>query len=394
MWAARFGFKSMKHNQYASEFPFVRKPLEFDKNSEKEFLQFCLGGTLYMPGTREITDKILNRQMGGLTSMVMCFEDAIPGQDLERAETNVLNHLERLAVAIDQGAISTAQIPLTFLRVRNTDQFKRFVSRLPPASAGVLSGFVFPKFHAGNAAVYLEELADANARLGTRLYGMPILEGRTIAFLETRVDELYSLKTKIDPFKELILNVRVGGTDFSSIFSVRRDINTSIYNIMVVRDCLAAILNMFNREEDGYTVSAPVWEYFLAYKKEDITQLLVNDRHTAIFKRSLIINEAVDGLVRETIMDKANGFVGKTIIHPSHLPFVNAIQAVTREEYEDAMQILETRDGVIKSAQSNKMNEINPHRSWARRIARRADAYGVVENESAFLELILGAVSR
>ncbi len=380
----------MIHNQYNPQFTFVREPLSFNKFTDKAFLQYCLGGTLYMPGTRDITDKIIARGMSGLTSMVMCFEDAISEQDLPAAEDNVLKHLQRLHDAISSGFITHDDIPLTFLRVRNPEQFRHFAGRLTPDTASVLSGFVFPKFYVGNAGSYLEVLASANETLGTRLYGMPILEGRTIAFLETRVEELHGLKQQVDPFKELILNIRVGGTDFSSLFGVRRDINTSIYNIMVVRDCLAVILNMFNREDDGYTVSAPVWEYFLAYKKEDISKLLVNDRHTAMFKRSLIINEAIDGLVREMVMDKANGFVGKTIIHPSHLPFVNGMQAVTREEYEDAAQILNASGGVVKSAKSNKMNEINPHRSWARRVARRADAFGVIEDENTYLDLILG----
>jgi len=100
-----------------------------------------------------------------------------------------------------------------------------------------------------------------------------------------------------------------------------------------------------------------------------------------------IMNEAIDGLLREVSLDKANGFIGKTVIHPSHLPYVNAMQAVTREEYEDACQILDTSGGVIKSAKSNKMNEINPHRSWARRITKLAEAYGVIEDEAAYMAL-------
>jgi hypothetical protein len=36
------------------------------------------------------------------------------------------------------------------------------------------------------------------------------------------------------------------------------------------------------------------------------------------------------------------------------------------------------------------MNEINPHRSWAKKINYRAQAYGVVENELSFLKLISG----
>ena len=90
------------------------------------------------------------------------------------------------------------------------------------------------------------------------------------------------------------------------------------------------------------------------------------------------------------VLDKANGFVGKTIIHPSHIKFVNGMQAVTREEYEDAAQILDTTGGVVKSGKANKMNEINPHRNWANRVVNRARAYGVVEDETHYLKLILG----
>ena len=106
--------------------------------------------------------------------------------------------------------------------------------------------------------------------------------------------------------------------------------------------------------------------------------------------RDSIINEAIDGLLREVILDKANGFVGKTIIHPSHSKYVNAMQAVTKEEYEDAIQILDTSGGVIKSAKSNKMNEINPHKSWAYKIDLRAKAYGVIENEASYIKLFFG----
>ena len=149
------------------------------------------------------------------------------------------------------------------------------------------------------------------------------------------------------------------------------------------------ILNFFNREGADYTVSAPVWEYFLAYKKDDLKNLMKRDIHHSLLSRAPIINQAIDGLLREVLIDKANGFVGKTIIHPSHAIFVNAMQAVTREEYEDAAQILGTDGGVVKSAKSNKMNEVNPHRNWANKVVNRARAYGVVEDEADFLQLML-----
>ena len=49
---------------------------------------------------------------------------------------------------------------------------------------------------------------------------------------------------------------------------------------------------------------------------------------------------------------------------------------VTKEEYDDACQILSTQDGVIKSANANKMNEIKPHTTWAETIYMRAQAFG------------------
>jgi citrate lyase beta subunit len=381
---------SVKHNQYQSDFRFHKEPEAFDKTTEKALLQYCLGATLYMPGTKDVVEKILTGTMHHVSSMVMDFEDAIREQDVVKAEENVLHHLVLIAKAMDSGTVKLADVPLIFLRMRNPEQFRQFLGKLGVEHATALTGFVFPKFYTSNATEYLELLADTNARLGTSLYGMPILEGRTIAFRESRSKELEGLRDQIEPYKSHILNIRVGGTDFSSIFGVRRGINSSIYDILTVRDCLADILNFFNREGADYTVSAPVWEYFLAYKKDDLKNLMERDIHHSLLSRAPIINEAIDGLLREVLIDKANGFVGKTIIHPSHAIFVNAMQAVTREEYEDAAQILGTDGGVVKSAKSNKMNEINPHRNWAKKVVSRARAYGVVEDEADFLKLMVG----
>ena len=377
----------MKHHQHNPNFQFIEEPIEFNKYTEKELLQYCLGAVLYMPGTKNIIDKILSKNPPA-PSMVMDFEDAIREEDLSAAETNVLEHLERLSDALNTVLISQDDIPLIFLRVRNPEQFRSFADRLTVNQAKVLSGFVFPKFDSNNGNEYLSCLESINNETGDVLYGMPILEGSTVTLKETRADELNRIKTLLAANRNMILNIRVGGADFSSIFGVRRGINYSIYDIMTVRDCLSDILNYFIREGEEYVVSAPVWEYFLADKKESLDRLLEENIHRSLLQGSSIVNEAIDGLLREVILDKANGFVGKTIIHPSHLKYVNSMQAITKEEYEDALQILGTSGGVVKSAKSNKMNEINPHRSWAKKIVQRAKAYGVIENEAAYLKLI------
>lgn len=380
----------MKHHQYNTDFPFIQDPVTFNKFTNKDILQYCLGATLYMPGTKNILDKILQKQFSDITSLVMCFEDAIQVQDVAKAEKNVINHLEAIAEAVNRNLLNIDDVPLIFIRVRDLEQFYDFSNRLTIKQVAVLTGFVFPKFYSYNADKYLQQIHTLRERHGCMLYAMPILEGKAIAFKETRIEELLLLKQVLEPYKKHILNIRVGGTDFSAFFGVRRGINYSIYDIMTVRDCIADILNFFTRAESDYIVSAPVWEYFLAYKKDDIKNILQKDIHKSLMNRTPILNEAIDGLLREVIIDKANGFVGKTIIHPSHAKFVNAMQTVTKEEYDDAVQILDTDGGVVKSAKSNKMNEINPHKSWAKKTILRAKAYGVVDNEISFLQLILG----
>lgn len=377
----------MKHHQYNENYQFVVDPVEFNKFTDKETLQYCLGGTLYMPGTKKIVEKILGRKLHGLTSMVMCLEDAIQESDLPAAQKNVLEHLDLIHEEVEKGSITWNDIPLIFVRVRNVNQFAVFVKSLTPEQATALTGFVFPKFYSNNAYEYYRILTALNEKMHCKLYAMPILEGRELAFKESRVDELKKLLLIFRSFRDITLNIRVGGTDFSSIFGVRRGINYSAYDILPVKDCLTDILNFFNRNEDNFIISGPVWEYFLADKKESLEHLIEKDIHRSLMQRAPIVNEAIDGLLREVILDKANGFVGKTIIHPSHLRFVNAMQAVTKEEYDDSMQILNTVGGVVKAANGNKMNEISPHTNWAKKIANRAKAFGVIENETEYAVL-------
>ena len=55
---------------------FVYNPVEFNKYSDKEFLQYCPGAVMYMPGTRNFSPKILEKSVLGLTTLVLCLEDA------------------------------------------------------------------------------------------------------------------------------------------------------------------------------------------------------------------------------------------------------------------------------------------------------------------------------
>ena len=375
----------MKHHQYNPKYVFVKEPVNFSKYTERSLLQYCLGATMYMPGTKDFVQAIIQKKYTGLTSMVMCFEDACPEVDVPNAEINCLRLLDEIKLAEESGLIKYEDIPLLFFRVRNPDQFRHFSEMLKPEHVKYITGFNFPKFNSITGEAYMLHLVELNEKFEEVIYGMPIIEDARVAYKETRLLELMAIKNICDKNKDLILNIRVGGTDFSSCFGVRRGINYTIYDILTVSNCLMDILNVFTREND-YTVSGPVWEYFKVNKSmKGLTELPSVDLQQTLLKRKAIVNDAVDGLMRELVLDQANGFMGKTCIHPSHLNFINGMLAVTKDEYDDAVQIMNADGGVVKG--SKGMNEIGPHKNWAEKICMRAKAYGVISSEAEYLKL-------
>ncbi|WP_175087908.1 HpcH/HpaI aldolase/citrate lyase family protein, partial [Candidatus Frankia nodulisporulans] len=110
--------------------------------------------------------------------------------------------------------------------------------------------------------------------------------------------------------------------------------------------------------------------------------------------RSALVSSDLDRLIREVVLDRANGLCGKTVIHPSHIPAVHALQVVSQEEYADAETILTgnaqtgNAGGVRRSAYANKMNELGPHRAWAEAVLRRARAFGVLREGDTFVEVL------
>ena len=376
----------MRHHQYNPGFPFVVPPEDFDKHTDRELLQYCLGAAMYMPGYKDFLPKIIDNAMPGLTTIVLCFEDACPEERVPEAMANVHHLLASVTQATESGELDPGKVPLIFARIRNLAQFKAFAAELTPEEARSLCGINFPKFNAENGHEYYAYLQDLNERLGEVVYGMPIIEDPDVAYKETRMAQLTEIKKILDKYHDLVLQVRVGGTDFSSVFGVRRGVDYSLYDIMVVRECLSDIINVCGRNND-YVISGPVWEYFRAPKEMMFEDLPKHGLEDYLMRRKPLVNNEIDGLLREVILDKANGFVGRTVIHPTHVKFVNALMAVTKEEYDDARQILGTGGGVVKGAGGNKMNEIRPHTNWAKKTYNRARAFGVIENEGAYVKL-------
>ncbi len=358
-----------------------------------------------MPATRsEVAQEIKNGKHEGLTTVILDLEDAIGDQQVGQAEESLAQQLLQLLSYVRTGMMSEQQLPLLFVRVRSVEQLERLLNSLGETLA-LLTGFVLPKFSSDNGRAYFALIAEYNRTMHTGagdasrtpvLYGLPILESSKIIYRETRWKELLAIKEILDEVQEYVLNVRIGATDFSSLYGLRRSPDITIYEIAVIRDCIADIINLFGRVDSDYVVSGPVWEYFSHRERIFKPQLRVSPFEDAFGKpgrylRMDFISDAVDGLIREVMMDKENGIIGKTIIHPSHIKPVQAMYAVTHEEYMDALEIVERNDGslgVFKSTYANKMNEIKPHLNWAYRIINRSKVYGVLHEQQHFVSLL------
>lgn len=340
---------------------FYKDPIAFNKYTNKEVLKYAIGANMYMPGTKDgVFEKLINNKFREIGAITLCCEDAIPEDKVEDAEINILGILDNLYEMNIKDPDLLNKLPLIFVRVRNVEQFRALAKKMNKNQVKMLSGFNFPKFNSSNGEEYFTILQNLSEKYDEVLYGMPILEDKKVIYQETRVFELDSIKKILHNFSKYVLNVRVGGTDFSSIFGLRRSVRNTIYDIRVVSDCLIDILNMFVREDEDYVVSGPVWEYFSW--DENSPEII--------------------GLKKELDLDIQNGFQGKTIIHPSQIDTVNKSYIVNYYEYQDAVNILAAEGGVFKSEQGNRMNEVNPHRNWAKKIVAKAEIFGVYDKNA------------
>jgi citrate lyase beta subunit len=374
---------------------FYQKPQEFTKYTDRELLAYGLGATLYMPATRpNIHQEILSKKHAGLTSLVIDLEDAVGDLQVAMAEESLINELLALSAEHHKGFITTGDMPLMFVRVRSLKQFERLIDKLGVAS-NLLTGVVIPKFSAENG----EDILNLVKQLHTEqhpFYAMPILESPKIIHKETRMNELLGIKQIVDRYKDSILNIRIGATDFCGLYGIRRSADTTVYDIAVLRDCLSDILNVFQRQQSPYVVSGPVWEYFSAKKrmmKPQLRQTPFRERYGAegVEWRRKLIDDNLDGLIRETMLDITNGITGKTIIHPSHIKVVQSLNVVSYEEFIDAINIVNAAAGeigVVKSEFANKMNEIKPHHYWAQKTIAKSKLYGVLHEEFSNIDLI------
>ncbi|MFI0979154.1 HpcH/HpaI aldolase/citrate lyase family protein [Streptomyces sp. NPDC021093] len=371
---------------------FHREPVVFDADAPAGMLSAALGATLYSPATRpRLADDVLKQVRRGVVSMVLCLEDSIDDAEVEGAEENLVRQLTDLA---GRGR----DVPLLFVRVREPGQIPDLVDRLGDA-ARLLSGFVLPKFTEERGVPFLESLTAAEAASGRRLFAMPVLESPELLHLETRAETLRGISRTVDKYRDRVLALRLGVTDFCSAYGLRRAPDMTAYDVQIVAGVIGDVVNVLGRSDGtGFTITGPVWEYFRVQERMFKPQLrrspFLESRAEEL--RTALIEHDMDGLLREIGLDRANGLLGKTCIHPSHVLPVHALSVVSHEEYSDARDILRPErggGGVLRSAYTNKMNEVKPHRAWAERTLQRAEAFGVAREDIGFVELLTAGLT-
>lgn len=369
---------------------FHRVPEPLSDLTDRDLVAMALGATLYVPATRDdLTATIVRRAERGVCSMVIDLEDAVADHDLEFGKRQAAATLNELGAGTDL-------YPLLFVRVRDADTIAEIIDWLGPGGR-VLTGFVFPKFDSVSGAKYLDALDAASERLGRTVFGMPVLESPSLVHRQTRDLELHRIQDMLTERRDAILAVRIGATDMCSTFGIRRDRDLTIYDVRVVADVIADIVNYLGRTDGtGFTITGPVWEYFADHERMFRPMLRASPfaESDAVPFREYLVSRDLDGLLREIALDRANGIQGKTVIHPSHVSVVHAMSVVTHEEYSDALDILGGEaGGVAASEYRNKMNEMKPHRSWARQTILRARVFGVTNKGVSFVDLLKALVA-
>ncbi|WP_228923297.1 HpcH/HpaI aldolase/citrate lyase family protein [Streptomyces sp. DH7] len=398
----------------AREGLFFREPSTFTADSPARMLSVALGATLYSPATRpSLADDVLKQAARGVVSMVLCLEDSIDDAEVTDAEANLIRQFAALAAhdaasgtaaRSPEDATGTARAvhadaPLLFIRVREPAQITDLVRRLGD-SVRMLSGFVLPKFTEERGRQFLEALSEAETACGRRLFAMPVLESPELLHLETRGEILQGIARSVDKHRDRVLALRLGVTDFCSAYGLRRAPDMTAYDVHIVASVIADVVNVLGRADGtGFTITGPVWEYFRRQERMFKPQLrrspFLEGRAEEL--RTALIEHDLDGLLREIELDRANGLLGKTCIHPSHVAPVHALSVVSHEEFTDAQDILSPErggGGVLRSAYTNKMNEVKPHRAWAERTLQRAEVFGVAKEDVGFVDLLAAGLTN
>jgi len=282
-----------------------------------------LGASLFIPAAfTSLNAVVCALKYPELKSIVIDFEDGLSEDKLNEAEENLKNILKQI----------NEKSPLVFVRSRDAKHLSKLLN-----FEGIenVRGFVLAKFSLQNAEEYLCELSK------TQYYFMPSIEGQEL-FEQSKLLELREILLR---YKEQVLLVRFGLEDMLKQLRMRRGCDESMFDLSATSYVLGSFISAF--KSVGFGVSGGVYPCF----KDD------------------------EGFTRDVKRDLKEGLFSKTIIHPSQIALTNELYKVSTQEYEEALQITQSKE--VFFAQNSKMAEVNTMKAHSQEILLRAKVYGV-----------------
>lgn len=348
---------------------FFSTPKEFNKLAPREALSYSLGALLYIPAVREnMLGLLVEDKLKEVKAVVICLEDSAGNKGEEKAKDNLVTLLKKYDERLQNSDLKEEDLPLIFIRPKG---YKHMTKLLPYIEKYlyILTGICIPKAKLEQ----LKKFIILNEQLKLKkinLYLMPIIETKDYVYFEKTNKALEKLALLIAKNKEQFLNIRMGMTDILGLYGLRRVKGFTIYDNLLFTSFAPKVTNIMNRKEIDIPVSGAVFEHF--------------DFQDKVIRTTFI---------KEILLDKFNGIMGKTVIHPKQVNIVAALQVINYEDYLDAKSIISNYDGIygtIKSYSGDRMNEINPHLNWAKKIIFLADIYGVFNKGVDYNELLKG----
>ncbi|MEA3228673.1 MAG: HpcH/HpaI aldolase/citrate lyase family protein [Campylobacterota bacterium] len=288
---------------------------------------YQLGATLYIPILHKNLEPILKREKYPfLKSIVICLEDSTALCDLESG----MKILKNLIETFKPTDLKVFVRPRDIKNLREILEFKNI---------DTIDGFALAKFESSNIAEYLSIFIKEN-----HFYLMPILETKDV-FNNQKLNDILK---ELEPFKERILVVRIGGEDILSMLNTMRDCHKTIYEIMPLYLVLSNIINIF--KPNGYHISSTVYSCF----------------------------GELNTLQRELVSDGEHQIFNKTSIHPKQVELIQESYKVTQESLYIAKKLLNEESAIFNH--NNRMYEKSTHSNWAKSIVKRYENYGLEEN--------------
>ena len=359
---------------------FYKKPEAFDNTTKKNQLRYALGATLYLPATKYIAPYLLEKRYSHLTSFVMCFENLIEERNINIAEKTLLNTLRTLKMAENENRINKDELPLFFIHVRDPLQFERLYEILIKEKdiISYISGFFLPKFNSNNADAYLSTVKKIRL-ISEYIYALPIIESKEIISLASRISELITLEKTIFEYRDMILGIRIGGSYINSVLGVNSLEAMSIYDVGITASIIYDIINSFiNLSYEDIAIYSSSWDKKITSFQTVSKSSNAFDQNKVIYNHAFTHDPSLDGFIREILLDKLNGCVGKTVVYPNQISIVNALYSVERKDYELALSINSSNEPSL-----NYGEQIN-NKIWSNKILSLSKIYGVLnENYSA-----------